>query len=42
LRWVLGGNEEFPDQRYFNGKINGFKVFTTALTDTEIAEEMVQ
>lgn len=42
LRWVLGGNEEFPDQRYFNGKINGFKVFTAALTDTEIAEEMVQ
>ncbi|WP_290710490.1 GH92 family glycosyl hydrolase [Flavihumibacter sp. CACIAM 22H1] len=41
LRWVLGGNEEFPDQRYFNGRINGFKVFAAALTADEIEGEML-
>ncbi len=41
LRWVMGGNEEFPDQRYFNGKINGFKVFAAALSGQEIEEEML-
>jgi putative alpha-1,2-mannosidase len=41
LRWVLGGNEEFPDQRYFNGRINGFKVFAAALNAEEIEEEML-
>ncbi len=41
LRWVLGGNEEFPDQRYFNGKINGFKVFASALSAEDIKEEML-
>ena len=41
LRWVMGGNEEFPDQRYFNGKINGFKVFAAALNAEEIEEEML-
>lgn len=41
LHWVMGGNEEFPDQRYFNGRINGFKVYAAALSAEEIEQEML-
>lgn len=39
-RWMLGRNEEFPDQRFFNGIVDHFKVFVEALSQTEIKEEM--
>lgn len=41
LRWVMGGNDEFPDQRYFKGKITGFKVYSAALSAAEIEQEML-
>ncbi len=39
-KWMIGRNEEFPDQRFFNGIINHFKIFAEPLTETEIKEEM--
>jgi len=39
-RWMIGRNEEFPDQRFFNGKVDHFKVFVEALSQSEIREEM--
>ena len=39
-RWMLGRNEEFPDQRFFNGFINHFKIFVEPLSGTEILSEM--
>ncbi len=39
-RWMIGRNEEFPDQRFFNGKVDHFKVFVEALSLSEIREEM--
>ena len=39
-RWMLGRNEEFPDQRYFYGGIDRFKVFTEPLKMEDIKQEM--
>ena len=39
-RWMLGRNEEFPDQRFFNGFINHFKIFVEPLSEAEIISEM--
>ncbi|MEL7586411.1 MAG: GH92 family glycosyl hydrolase [Prolixibacteraceae bacterium] len=39
-RWMVGRNEEFPDQRFFNGRVDHFKVFVEALSQSEIREEM--
>lgn len=37
-RWHIGRNEEFPDQRIFNGKIRHVKLFKEALGLREIHE----
>lgn len=34
--WYLGRNEEFPNKRIFYGKMNGVKLFATALSQEEI------
>ena len=39
-RWMTGRNEEFPDQRFFNGFIDHFMIFAEPLTEAEIKEEM--
>jgi hypothetical protein len=39
-RWMIGRNEEFPDQRFFNGFINHFKIFVEPLSGAEIISEM--
>jgi hypothetical protein len=41
-RWVLGGNEEFPDKRFFKGKIDHFRVFVEALNQEDIQSEMLR
>jgi len=38
--WMIGRNEEFPDQRFFNGFVDHFKIFAEPLTEAEIKEEM--
>jgi len=38
--WMLGRNEEFPEQRFFNGFIDHFKIFVEPLTGEEIRAEM--
>ena len=39
-KWMIGRNEEFPDQRFFNGIVDHFKIFVEPLTEAEIKEEM--
>jgi len=39
-RWMLGRNEEFPDQRFFDGFVNHFKIFVEPLSEAEILSEM--
>jgi len=39
-KWMIGRNDEFPDQRFFNGKVDHFKVFAEPLTGSEIRLEM--
>ena len=39
-KWMIGRNEEFPDQRFFNGIVNHFKIFAEPLTEAEIKTEM--
>ncbi len=39
-KWMIGRNEEFPDQRFFKGLIDHFKIFTEPLTGAEIISEM--
>ena len=41
-RWMIGRNEEFPDQRFFNGFVNHFRIFVEPLTGTEIKSEMLR
>lgn len=41
-RWMIGRNEEFPDQRFFNGYVNHFKIFVEPLTNEEIKSEMLK
>ena len=41
-KWMIGRNEEFPDQRFFNGFVNHFKIFVEPLTETEIKSEMLR
>jgi putative alpha-1,2-mannosidase len=36
--WNLGRNEEFPGTRIFMGKMDGVKIFATALSQNEITE----
>ena len=38
--WLIGRNEEFPDQRFFNGIINHFKIFVEPLSIEEIKAQM--
>jgi putative alpha-1,2-mannosidase len=38
--WMIGGNEEFPGQRLFRGKIDQVKIFKEALSAEEIQKEM--
>ena len=38
--WTVGGNEEFPGKRLFQGKINHLKIFKEALSGEEIQREM--
>ena len=38
--WMIGRNEEFPDQRFFHGLIDEVKIFAEPLTDSEINKEM--
>lgn len=38
--WMIGRNEEFPDQRFFHGLIDEVKIFAEPLTDPEINKEM--
>jgi len=40
LKWNIGRNEEFPNERIFNGFIDHFKVFVEPLTSSEIKKEM--
>jgi len=39
-KWTVGRNEEFPEQRFFKGYIDQFKVFTEPLSLHEINQEM--
>ena len=39
-KWTVGRNEEFPEQRFFEGYIDQFKVFTEPLSQPEISREM--
>ena len=39
-KWMIGRNEEFPDERIFHGAVSHFKVFTEPLTTSEIKQEM--
>lgn len=39
-RWMIGRNEEFPDQRYFTGLFDQIRIFTEPLTASEINKEM--
>lgn len=39
-KWNIGRNEEFPNERIFNGYIDHFKVFVEPLTSSEIEKEM--
>jgi hypothetical protein len=39
-KWMIGRNEEFPDERIFHGAVSYFKVFTEPLTPSEIKQEM--
>lgn len=39
-KWMIGRNEEFPDQRFFKGLIEHFKIFAEPLTGAEIISEM--
>ena len=41
-RWMIGRNEEFPDQRFFYGFVNHFKIFVEPLTNEEIKAEMLK
>ena len=40
LKWNIGRNEEFPNERIFNGFIDHFKVFVEPLTSSDIEKEM--
>jgi putative alpha-1,2-mannosidase len=40
-QWNIGSNEEFPNERVFNGYIDHVKIFAEALTEQEIKEVMV-
>lgn len=37
-KWNLGRNEEFPGKRIFYGKMDGVKIFATALSQDEITK----
>lgn len=39
-KWMIGRNEEFPGERIFHGAIRNFKIFSVALTSSEIKKEM--
>jgi putative alpha-1,2-mannosidase len=39
-KWMIGRNEEFPEQRYFHGFVDHVKIFTEALNALEIKQEM--
>jgi len=39
-RWMIGRNEEFPEQRHFEGFVDHLKIFVEALTASEIGQEM--
>jgi hypothetical protein len=39
-KWTVGRNEEFPEQRFFEGYIDQFKIFTEPLSQPEISREM--
>jgi hypothetical protein len=39
-KWMIGRNEEFPDQRFFNGWIDQVKIFAEPLSHPEIKSEM--
>ncbi|WP_431214237.1 hypothetical protein ACQ86N_05120 [Puia sp. P3] len=36
--WMIGGNEEFPGQRIYKGKVRRPRIFQEALSDGEIGE----
>lgn len=38
--WMIGGNEEFPNERIFRGEIDGIRIFKEALTASEIHDMM--
>jgi alpha-1,2-mannosidase, putative len=38
--WMAGGNEEFPNERIFKGKIDEIRIFKEALSANEIQEVM--
>jgi len=38
--WMIGGNEEFPNERIFKGEIDGIRIFKEALTASEIHDMM--
>ena len=40
--WNLGRNEEFPGKRIFNGKMDGVKIFATALSQDGINELIIE
>jgi putative alpha-1,2-mannosidase len=35
-KWVVGRNEEFPDERIFEGRVRGVRVYAAALGEREI------
>jgi putative alpha-1,2-mannosidase len=41
-KWMIGRNEEFPGERFFHGAVKHFKIFTEALTGSEIKQEMAR
>lgn len=39
-RWTIGRSEEFPNERYFTGRVAQVRIFAAALTPEEVLAEM--